>query len=384
MRALDRKLLRDLSRMKLQALAIALVIAAGVTLFLMMFTAYHAVLASEHHFYTEQRFAHAWSSLARAPRSVALDLAAIPGVSAVDARIVTPAILDVPGLAEPGSALVVGISASYGHAINDLYLRRGRRIEAGHAGEILISETFADANHLGPGSSLSAVINGRDVRLRIIGVALSPEYVMAISPSGINDDRRFGIAWMDNDQLAALVDKHDAFDDVALQLAPGSDERAVLGAVDRVLAPRARPRLPGRCRDRRLGGQGCRARPGDRAVPRRRALDGVRRGGRPRAERAGRDRRIRWHVDRSDERDRRGRHGDRAAIRRDQERNAGDARHPNVERVTTTRPERRGSPAKRPTAALLARHEAPAPRASSDECRRARRTQRRMQFAISR
>ena len=71
MRALDRKLLRDLGRMKAQALAIALVVASGVTLFLMMFTAYDAIRASEDHFYTEQRFAHVWSSLARAPRSVA-------------------------------------------------------------------------------------------------------------------------------------------------------------------------------------------------------------------------------------------------------------------------------------------------------------------------
>jgi putative ABC transport system permease protein len=237
MRALDRKLLRDLGRMKMQVLAIALVVAAGVTLFLMMFTAYDAMRASEHHFYTEQRFAHVWSSLARAPRSVARDLAAIPGVAAVDARIVAPAILDVPGLAEPGSALIVGIPPRSGHRVNDLYLRRGRHVAPGHAGEVLISETFADANRLGPGDMLSAVIDGRAVQVRIVGVALSPEYVMAISPSGINDDRRFGIAWMDDEQLAALVDKRGAFDDVALRLAPGADQRMVIAAIDHVLSP---------------------------------------------------------------------------------------------------------------------------------------------------
>ncbi|HEU4727757.1 MAG TPA: ABC transporter permease [Kofleriaceae bacterium] len=237
MRALDRKLLRDLGRMKAQALAIALVVAAGVTLFIMMFTAYDAVRASEHHFYTEQRFAHVWSSIARAPRSAAHDLAAIPGVSTVDPRIVASAILDVPGLAEPGSALIVGIAPPPGHAVNDLYLRRGRHVEPGQAGEVLISDTFAEANRLRPGSTLAAVIDGRDVKLRIVGIALSPEYVMAIAPSGINDDRRFGIVWMDRDQLAALVDKRGAFDDVALRLAPGANERAVIAAVDRVLAP---------------------------------------------------------------------------------------------------------------------------------------------------
>jgi putative ABC transport system permease protein len=237
MRAIDRKLLRDLGRMKVQALAIALVVAAGVTLFLMMFTAYLAMRESEDRFYAERRFAHVWSSLSRAPSSVERDLAAIPGVAAVDARVVAPAIVDIPNLAEPASALVVGIPPLAGHAINDLYLRRGRHVERGHGGEVLMSETFAQANHLGPGRTLSAVIHGRQVTLQIVGVALSPEYVMAIAPSGINDDRRFGILWMDDDELAALVDKRGAFDDVAIRLTPGANKPTVIAAVDRVLAP---------------------------------------------------------------------------------------------------------------------------------------------------
>src|SRR6185436_19843185 len=108
-----------------------------------------------HRFYTEQRFADVWSSLARAPRSVEREIAAIPGVAAVDARIVAPAIVDVPGLADPASALVVSIPPAAGHAVNDLYLRRGRHVEAGHAGEILISEGFAEANRLSLGSTLA-------------------------------------------------------------------------------------------------------------------------------------------------------------------------------------------------------------------------------------
>jgi putative ABC transport system permease protein len=235
MRALDRKLFRDLGRMRVQAIAIALIVASGVALFVATFTAYRSLRLSQHHFYTQQRFAQVWSSLARAPRSVARDLAAIPGVAAVDPRIVAPAILDVPGLADPASALVVGIPPSPEHAVNDLYLRRGRHVEPGRADEVLISAGFAEVNHLEPGSTISAVIVGRSVNLRIVGIALSPEHVMPVSPSGLQDDRRFAIAWMERDQLAALVDKRDAFDDVSIRLAPGADERAVIAAVDRVL-----------------------------------------------------------------------------------------------------------------------------------------------------
>lgn len=237
MRALDRKLLRDLGRMRMQALAIALIVASGAALFVAMITAYRSVRLSEHHFYTQQRFGEVWSSLARAPRTVARELAAIPGVAALDARVVTPAVLDVPGLVEPASALVVGIPPTGEHAVDDIYLRRGRHVEPGHPGEVLISEAFAETNHLRPGSTLVAVIAGRTLTFHVVGIALSPEYVMPISPSGFNDDRRFAIAWMARDQLEAIVDKRDAFDDVALRLTPGANERITIAAVDRVLAP---------------------------------------------------------------------------------------------------------------------------------------------------
>jgi putative ABC transport system permease protein len=109
MRALDRKLFRDLARMKSQAIAISLVVASGVALFVATMTTYRSLRASETVFYRQQRFAQVWSGLGRAPVSVARDIAALPGVTAVDARLVARAILDVRDLAEPASGLLVSI-----------------------------------------------------------------------------------------------------------------------------------------------------------------------------------------------------------------------------------------------------------------------------------
>jgi putative ABC transport system permease protein len=237
-KALDVKLFRDLARMKAQAIAIALVIASGVALFVAAMTTYRSLRVSEHHYYASQRFADVWSSLARAPRPVARKLAAIPGVAAVDARVVEHAILDVRGLDEPASALVIGIPPGAGHDVDDLYLRRGRHVEPGRADEVLVNEQFAERNRLGPGDTLTAVVSGRRVALQIVGIALSPEYVMAVPPGGQTpDDRRFAVVWMAEDQLEALADLRDAFDDVAVKLVAGADERTVIAAIDRVLAP---------------------------------------------------------------------------------------------------------------------------------------------------
>jgi putative ABC transport system permease protein len=178
--ALDRKLFRDLRRMVAQVTAIALVVASGVALFIATMTTYRSLRLSEDHYYAQQRFADTWSSLGRAPLSVARDIGDISGVTAVDARISSQVIIDVPGLVEPASAVLLSIPDTPTHAVNGVYIRRGRHIEADRTGEVLVSEAFAESNHLGPGDSIAAVVSGRRVSLAIVGVGLSPEYVMQV------------------------------------------------------------------------------------------------------------------------------------------------------------------------------------------------------------
>lgn len=238
MRAIDRKLGRDLWRMKAQAAAIALVVASGVALFVAMVATYRSMRLSEHHYYTRWRFAQVWSDLSRAPLSITRDIAALPGVAAVEGRVKHHAVLDVPGLAQPASAVLVSIPSASGHAVNDLYLRRGRHVEPGHAGEVLVSEAFAEKNHLALGDTMVATVAGRHVQLRFVGVALSPEYVMPVPPSGLApDNRRFAVIWMARDELQSLFDLRGAINEVAVLLSPGADERVVVAAIDRVLEP---------------------------------------------------------------------------------------------------------------------------------------------------
>lgn len=226
MRALDRKLLQDMWRLKVQAMAIALVVASGMTLFVGTAATSRALRLSELQYYDQQRFAHVWSRLARAPERVDEQLRAIPGVSSVDGRLVAQGVLDLPGVDEPATGLFISIPQGPGHSVNDVYIRRGRHIDADRD-EVLVNEPFADRSGLEPGNSVHAVIAGQRVRLHIVGVALSPEFLMQIAPGGlIPDDRRFGVFWVSRDRLSALLDLRGAVNDVALRLAPGGTKRA--------------------------------------------------------------------------------------------------------------------------------------------------------------
>jgi putative ABC transport system permease protein len=238
LRALDRKLVRDLWHMRAQVAAIGVVVACGVATVVTTRTSYTSLLVSRAAYYDRYRFADVFVHVKRAPESVGARLAAIPGVAAVETRLVSAITLDVPGLAEPATGRLVSVPDRGRPALNDLHLRRGRWFEAGggRRDEVLVSEAFAAANGLEVGDSLGAVINGRWQRLRVVGVAISPEYVYEIGEGGLfPDNRRFGVLWMSRAALAPAFDMVGAFNDASLRLAPGAAPADVIAHVDRAL-----------------------------------------------------------------------------------------------------------------------------------------------------
>src|SRR2546430_6127457 len=100
MRALDRKLLRDLWQMRGQALAIGLVVASAAALSVMSLSMQHSLAQTRAAYYERYRFADAFAHVKRAPNGLAGRIAEIPGVGRVRTRVVAAVTLDVPGLAE--------------------------------------------------------------------------------------------------------------------------------------------------------------------------------------------------------------------------------------------------------------------------------------------
>jgi putative ABC transport system permease protein len=236
--ALNRKLLRDLAAMKGQAFAIAMVVAAGVSMYVMYLSNFASLQGTRAAYYGQHHFADVFASVKRAPQRVENEIARLPHVSAIETRVVANVTLDLEQLEEPASGRLISIPAERRPRVNDLYLRRGRWIEPGRRDEVLVSEGFAVAHGLNPGDRVPAVINGRLRRLVIVGIALSPEYVYSIRPGElVPDDKRFGIFWMDRQALGAAFDMEGGFNDVILKLAPGTPPDDTIAQLDRILEP---------------------------------------------------------------------------------------------------------------------------------------------------
>jgi putative ABC transport system permease protein len=110
--------------------------------------------------------------------------------------------------------------------------------ELGSHNEVVVGEAFADAHGFQPGNEIDATIYGARQRLKIVGIALSPEYVFEARPGEtLPDNRRFGVFWMNERELATAFELDGAFNSVLIDVAPGEDASSVMAELDRVLAP---------------------------------------------------------------------------------------------------------------------------------------------------
>lgn len=236
MNALDKKLFRDLLHLRAQVFAIVLVVACGVASYVSLRNIYKSLPLTQEAYYLNYRFADVFVQVKRAPEWIAERIREIPGVSSVQTRVVANVTLDLPGLEEPATGRLISIPDKQSPMLNDLYITRGRYIESGRSDETIISQAFADANNFNPGDTLHTVINGHWTSLRIVGVAMSPEFVYEIRPGDMfPDSKHFGVMWASRKALGAAYDMEGAFNDVSLSLSLGASEKEVISQLDSLL-----------------------------------------------------------------------------------------------------------------------------------------------------
>jgi len=226
MKALDRKLLRDLRLMWSQALTIALVVASGVGGFITSLSAVESLALARDRFYIEGRFADVFATVKRAPNALEAVLREVPGVADVQTTVEQIVRIEIDGLADPLIGQLIGVDPRTPTRLNQVTVRNGHGLldaTAASDGSIpaLVSAGFADARGLEPGSRVWAQINGKRRALTIVGIGLSPEFVFA-GLMGSPDQRGFGVFWLPRDTLAAAYDMDGAFNHIAIRLAPAA------------------------------------------------------------------------------------------------------------------------------------------------------------------
>jgi len=231
-------LFADARRMWRQGIAISTLLACGIAVFVMSSSTMKSLESSRRQYYSEGRFGDLFVGLVRAPNRLAKRIEAIDDVKRVQTRIVRDVLLDVPEMVEPASCRLVSIEGDPSRSMNRVFLRRGRFPKASGRVEVIASELFAEAHGLVPGDHLDAIMGGRQERLHVVGIGLSPEFVYVVQPGlMVTDDSRFGVMWMPRRQMAAAFNMEGAFNDLSVLLRPRASAANVMQRLDQLTRP---------------------------------------------------------------------------------------------------------------------------------------------------
>jgi putative ABC transport system permease protein len=200
-------------------------------------SSYASLLGSRDSYFESNRMGDVFAHAARVPDPVLARLSSLPGVALVYARLLERATLPVDFMDEPVSAEVVSIPDDGEAPLGSLVVTDGRLPDPQRDDEVLVLASFATTNHLVPGDTLPAILEGTERTLRISGLAMSPEYVFAIPPGGLSVDSHYTVLWMRRRGLAEAFELAGAFDDVVVRVQPGASLPQVISDLDRELAP---------------------------------------------------------------------------------------------------------------------------------------------------
>ncbi|MGE0191211.1 MAG: ABC transporter permease [Planctomycetota bacterium] len=234
MRALDRKLVRDLLAMRSQVLALVAIIACGVASLVTMFTAYRGLGASRDAYFGQYRMADVFAPIERAPRSVIRELELIPGVCQAEGRIVFDVTVDVEKLPEPVSGRALSVPDAERPKLNDLHMTGGSWFEGAGIGEVIVADAFARAHSLQVGDQIGVILNDRKAALRIVGTALSPEFVYLIRGIGdvLPNANQFTVLWLSTSFAESAFGFREAVNDVVATLDDGARQEDVIDELD--------------------------------------------------------------------------------------------------------------------------------------------------------
>jgi putative ABC transport system permease protein len=234
---------RDLRASLAQSLALIVIVMLGVASFAATVAAYRDLDTSYNRTYDDLLFADVTLTVQGAPQTVADELRDVEGVEDVFGRLVIDTGLELPDrnreTLDPIRARLIGLSAPERPGVNNVLVLEGRYLNSADESAILLDTHFAEYFDLGPGDTVSPILDGTRVDFPVAGVAASPEYLMA-SPSKqeiMPSARSFGVFFLPLQVLQEKLGAKGMVNDIAIRLEEGADESAVVKRVQDKLAP---------------------------------------------------------------------------------------------------------------------------------------------------
>lgn len=238
------KTLRDLREALARTAALVIILTIGIASYVALIGAYRDLDTSYSHTYARLNFADVTFDVRSAPEGAVEEIQAVNGVAAVTGRLIVDTGFEIPpgansNVGERIRARLIGLPAAHHPAVNDVLVEQGRYFDVHEKEATLIETHFAGAYGLGPGSTVTPLIDrGRarreKVELPVVGVAASPEYLI-VSPSRqdiLPSGRTFVVLFMPLDGVQQITSRANEINNFAVLLEPGVNRDAVVDAIE--------------------------------------------------------------------------------------------------------------------------------------------------------
>lgn len=237
-RLLWTKAIRELRSSAAQFAVILLVVVLGVGVYLGMLSAYFNLGASYSAYYDRCGLADFHVELLPSTSRLADRIRRLPGVRKVHGRLVADLPLEQPGRGKRRvTCRVISLPERPRERVNDVIILDGR-LPSARRREVLLEKRFAAFNGYRIGDRVRFVLDGYEVDYRVVGVAVSPEYIYPIRSKEylVASPSTFGIAFLRRRQAEDLLEAWGQVNDIAVLCERGR-RQAVMDAVDSLLDP---------------------------------------------------------------------------------------------------------------------------------------------------
>jgi len=255
-KALDRKVLRELRSSWGLLTAITSIIAVGIAVYVAMGSAHRNLTEARRLYYAQCRMADFSVEVKKVPLAELAPLAELPGVVEIRPRIQFNVVVDLegaierragPGLwqarertARPLNGMVLSLPDRREPVLSDVVLRRGSYFTDRRENEVVVNEAFAEAHGLNPGDWIHLVLNNRKQEVFVVGTAISSEFVYMLGPGSIlPDPEHYGVFYLKRTYAEDAFDFDGAANQVLGRLSPAAMKRPqqVLRRAEDLLAP---------------------------------------------------------------------------------------------------------------------------------------------------
>lgn len=230
-----RKLIRDIKQSRGQFISLIIVVTIGVMFYSGINSTFRNLNNASIKYYNDYRFGDIWIDFYKAPESVMEKIEKIPYVHMATGRVLMDTSIKISK--EDASLRFITLPDNRVNIVNDIDIKSGRYFSGDEANQCLVEEEFFKAHNLKIGDYIYPVVNGNEVKIKVIGSVKSPEFIYTLKDGSelMPDSKKFGIIYVKHSFGQEIFGVRGYINNVSLLLEDGTESESAIEDIKKIL-----------------------------------------------------------------------------------------------------------------------------------------------------